>query len=250
MGERIELSNVSGYGDVVIHKGNSGGNTEADFVVAPAFLKTVFGHIKDAYGEINKAVPWNDGTLVPVTAAVRGQIDQPVLKPKGRVTDDARDSVVTPKFVLWKDGDVPGLADKSVQVFFSVGGNAERFEDWNFQGGAKKYTGNDFANGVLYQGKDADGDKVYSVMLEHGNGSVAVPLKIFGDNLDEGTERIKFEVVDIDIWRHIGASEKLYHVSGGPGIDTERDFDGPSGLENKLVQDTDFVVTIHDDMIS
>jgi hypothetical protein len=87
-------------------------------------------------------------------------------------------------------------------------------------------------------------------MLEHGSGSAAVPLKIFGDNLDEGTERIKFEVVDIDIWRHPGASEKLYHVSGGPGADTERDFDGPSGLENKLVQDTDFVVTIHDDLIS
>jgi hypothetical protein len=154
MGERIELSNVSGYGDVVIHKGNSGGNTEADFVVAPAFLKTVFGHINDAYGEINKAVPWNTGPLVPVTAAVRGQIDQPVLKPKDLVTDDNGDSIVAPKFVLWRDGDVRGLESKSLQVFFKTGGSAERLEDWNFQGGTRKYTGNDFAIGVLDMAED------------------------------------------------------------------------------------------------
>ena len=86
-------------------------------------------------------------------------------------------------------------------------------------------------------------------MLEQGADRVAVPLKIFGDDLSEGTERVRFEVVDIDIWRHVGATEKLYHVSGGPGVDSERDFDGPTGLENNLVRDTTLVVTIHDDLI-
>ncbi len=236
----VEISGVSGYGDVAIHKGYSGGNAEADFVVAPSFLKTVFNHIGDAYGSINKKIPWDHGrldTFVPVTAAVRGEIDQPLLKPKGVVTDDRGDSLVNPKFVLWNDGDHPGLESKSIQIFFTVGGSATRFDDWNFAGGVHR------------EGKDANGDVVYSVMLEQGKASVAVPIRIIGDKVNEGTERIKFDVVDIDIWRHTGSSDKLYHISGGPGADQERDFDGPTGLESNLIQDTDFVVTIHDHLI-
>ncbi len=253
MGQRVVLSDVAGgFGDVVLHKGNAAGNTQADFVVAPGFLNAVFDRIEDAYDLAGRSIPWKKGVLdplVPVTAAVRGKAEQPFLKPKDLVTSDHRDTVVNPKFVLWKDGDVRGLDDKSVQVFFTAKGSAERFEDWNFQGGAQKYTGDDFAGGVLRHGKDANGDTVYSVMLQQGADRVAVPLKIFGDDLSEGTERVRFQVVDIDIWRHVGATEKLYHVSGGPGADSERDFDGPTGLENSLVRDTTLVVTIHDDLI-
>jgi hypothetical protein len=252
MGERVEITGVSGYGDIAIHKGNLAGNTEADFVVAPSFLKTVFNHVEAAYASIGTKMPWSQGRLeplVPVTAAVRGNDDQPLLKPKDVDTSDHRNAVATPKFVLWSDGDVRGLDDKSIQIFFTATGSAQRFQDWNFQGGAKNYTGDDFAGGVLRHGKNAAGDVVYSVMLEQGTDKVAVPLKIFGDDVVEGTERVRFEVVDIDIWRHVGTSEKLYHVSGGPGTDSERDFDGPTGLENSLVQDTALVVTIHDNLI-
>jgi hypothetical protein len=241
MGERVVLSDVAGgFGDVVLHKGNAAGSTQADFVVAASFLDTVFGRIEDAYDLAGGSTPWKQRVLdplVPVTAAVRGQADQPVLKPKDLAVSDARDAAAAANFVLWSDGDVRGLDDKSVQVFFTATGSAERFEDWNFAGG------------VLRHGKDPNGDTVYSVMLEPGADRVAVPLRIIGDDLAEGTERVRFEVVDIDLWRHVGATEKLYRLSGGPGADSERDFDGPTGLENHLVRDTTLVVTIHDDLI-
>ena len=138
MGQRVVLSDVAGgFGDVVLHKGNAAGGTQADFVVAASFLNTVFDRVEDAYDLAGRSIPWKQGVLdplVPVTAAVRGKAEQPVLKPKDLVTSDDRDTVVAPKFVLWKDGDVAGLDDKSVQIFFTAEGSAERFEDWNFAG--------------------------------------------------------------------------------------------------------------------
>ncbi len=250
MGSRIELSDVSGFGDVLVHKGASAAATEADFVVASGFLNQVFAHIEDAYDLAGRAVPWRKGVLdplVPVTAAVRGDVDQPVLKVKNLVTSDAGNNTVAPKFTLQTGGDT--LDDKSVEIFFKVGGKATLNVDWSFAEGTRLYNGNDFVDGVLRQGRDANGDMIYSVMLEEGSRSVDVPIRIIRDTANEQNEKISFSIVDVDLWRHAGSDEKLYRLSGGPGNDRESDFDGPAGAEQALIHDGYFTVTINDHLV-
>lgn len=254
LGKRIELTDVSGFDDVTIRKGGNGGNAETDFVTSGGFLQAVFGQIKDAYGVAGGDLPWEGGgftPVVPVTVAVGGNADQPFLEARNIVTDDASNNVVAPKFKLQDAGDVPGLEYKSVQIFFTISGQAEKGMDWKFAEETRDYNGrNDFADAVLRHGPDGDGDVVYSVMLERGERSVNVPIKILRDGLAEQNEKIKLDVVDIDLWRHKGDDAFLYRLSGGPRSDSERDFDGPTGLENRLIQDTDVFVTIQDDLIS
>ena len=137
-----------------------------------------------------------------------------------------------------------------MQVFFKAEGDAVRGEDWDFAEGTRKYTGNDFRDGVLRQGRDADGDRIYSVMIERGEREVTVPIEVFKDRAAEGTERVRLEIVDIDLWRHKGSGPELYGLSGGPGEDRERDFDGPTGLENLFGSDDGIVVKIVDDLMS
>ena len=250
MGSRIELSDVSGFGDVLVHKGASAAATEADFVVGKGFLNEVFAHIEDAYNLAGQAAPWRKGVLdplVPVTAAVRGDVDQPVLKVKNLVTNDAGNNTVAPKFTLQTGGDT--LDDKSVEIFFKVGGKATLNVDWSFAEGTRLYNGDDFADGVLRQGRDASGAMIYSVMLGEGERSVDVPIRIIRDTANEQNEKISFSIVDVDLWRHAGSDEKLYRLSGGPGNDSESDFDGPAGAEQALIHDGYFTVTINDHLV-
>jgi hypothetical protein len=254
LGPRIELTDVSGFETVLIRKGQSGGNAETDFVTSGGFLKAVFDQIGDAYALAGTAVPWQQGSftpLVPVTVAVGGAVDQPFLRARNLVTDDRSTNVVKPRFDLRDDGDDPGLEYKSVQVFFKVEGRAEKGEDWTFAGGTTPYNGaNDFASKVVRHGTDGDGDVIYSVMLERGERSVAVPIEIFRDRQQESNEKIKLQVVDIDLWAHRGGDPALYRLSGGPNADRERDFDGPTGLEARLLPDDEVVITIFDDLVS
>ena len=196
-------------------------------------------------------MPWDHGhlePLVPVTVAIRGKVGQPFVKAADLVTDDQGSTTVRPLFELKHGGDIPGMEYKAVEVFFKAGGSATQGKDWHFKG-AKAYDGDDFAGGILRHGSDAHGNTIYSVMLKPGHESVAVPIRIQGDHKNEGSERIKVKVVDIDVWKDGDSGPELYRLSGGPGNDKEHDYDAPTGLENHLIHDSTFVVTIHDQLI-
>jgi hypothetical protein len=253
LGERIELIDVSGYDKVFIKKGGLG-NTETDFIAPKDFLKSVFGAIEDAYDLAGSAVPWKKGgfkPVVPVTADVAKQADQPFVKARNVVTDDQNDNSVAISFKLKNAGDTPVMEYKSVQIFFTMGGDAEKGADWDFSDGTRKYNGrNDFADGIVRHGRDGDGDMVYSVMLERGERKAEIPIDIFADGVAESNEKIRLKVVDIDLWKHKGSGPELYRLSGGPKADQERDFDGPTGAEALLLPDPTALVVIQDDLIT
>ncbi len=251
LGEIIRLDGVGGRPDVLLHRGGEG-SVEADLVTSRAFLQAVFRHVDAAYDDLGRELPWRKGfaPLVPVTVAV-GETDQPFLRVRDLAVEDRRTSVVAPRFKLEQDGNAPGLEAQSVQVFFKVEGTAEQGVDWDFDGGTRRFNGrNDFADAVLRQGRDGDGDMVYSVMIEAGERAANVPIEIFRDRVREGRETIEIEIVDLDLWAERGSSDVLYRLSGGPGADRESDLDGPVGREADLIRDRELVITIHDDLIS
>jgi hypothetical protein len=251
LGEVIRLDGGPGRSDVLLHRGVEGG-AEAGLVTSRGFLQAVFRHIEAAYDDLGQELPWRKGfaPLVPVTVAV-GEAEQPFLRARDLDVADRRASVAAPRFKLEQDGDAPGLEAKSVQVFFTVEGTAERGVDWDFEAWPRRYNGrNDFADGVLRHGRDGDGDMVYSVMIEAGERAADVPIEIFRDRVREGRETVEIEIVDLDLWGRRASGDVLDRLSGGPGADRESDLDGPVGREADLIPDRELVITIDDNLIS
>jgi hypothetical protein len=244
LGRRIELDGAGG--SVAIHAGTA---TEGGFAAAD-FIGAVFARVAAGYAAAGAELPWSGrdfAPLVPLSVGVRGEVEQPFLAVRDIATDDARNRAIDARFRLEGDGDDAGLEAVAVQVFFTAGGAAELGEDWEFAGPTRRANGNnDFFDGVLRHGRDADGDQVYSVMIEAGERGAQVPIRILEDANGDGAERLILRIAEVDLWHDGDGGRTLYRLSGGPRDDRESDLDGPRGAEELLVRDPTLVVTIDD----
>ena len=209
--------------------------------------------VEAAYELAGRALPWSGNAFqpfVPLSVNVRGVVAQPTLQFRNIATNDRVDRELDVRFRLVDDGNEPGLADTSVQVFFSTSGTARLGQDWEFAGPVRRGNGqNDFFDGVLRHGRDDEGNVVYSVMIESGAGGAELPIRILSDRRGEGAERLVLEIVEVDLWRDGARGPVLYQISGGPR-DVESDFDGPAGAEALLIRDDTRAITIAEDLIA